>query len=210
MIHPVSHIVNFPRKTDIKIKTVQNIAIFASGTGSNAKKIVEYFENNDQVNVVLIVSNRADAPVLQMAKDHGIETLKLKRTAFYETEIILDQLQQYSTDFIVLAGFLWLIPAYLVKAYEKRMVNIHPALLPRYGGKGMYGMNVHKAVKNAGDRESGITIHFVNEQYDEGDIIFQARCELTPEDTPADIAKKVQGLEHLHFARVIEELVLSD
>ena len=186
---------------------MKNIAIFASGTGTNAKKIVEHFEKNDDIQVVLIASNRAKAPVLQMAASFGIDTLILDRTTFYKTETILDQLRQYEIDFIVLAGFLWLVPTYLVNAYEKRMVNIHPALLPKYGGKGMYGMHVHQAVKNAGDKESGITIHFVNEKYDEGSIVFQAQCVVTPQDTPADIAKKVQKLEHRHFAPVVEELV---
>jgi len=190
-----------------KHEKVRNIAIFASGTGSNAKKIVEYFEKNDQIQVVLIASNRAKAPVLQMAKDFGIDTLKLDRTTFYQTESILGQLQQYKVDFIVLAGFLWLVPNYLVKAYDKRMVNIHPALLPKYSGKGMYGINVHQAVKDAGDEESGITIHLVNEQYDEGSIVFQARCTIDAGDTPTDIAKKVLKLEHRHFAPVIEDLV---
>ncbi|MCK6694535.1 MAG: phosphoribosylglycinamide formyltransferase, partial [Thermoanaerobaculia bacterium] len=116
-------------------------------------------------------------------------------------------LRQYHIDFIVLAGFLWLIPAWLVRAYYRRMVNIHPALLPKYGGKGMYGMHVHEAVRAANEPETGITIHYVNEQYDEGDIIFQARCPVAPTDTPADIARKVHELEHLHFSRVIEQIL---
>lgn len=186
---------------------MKNLAIFASGTGSNAKKIIEYFRTNPHIRVRLIVSNKKDAPVLDIARDHNIETLVLNRQDFYRTEQLLQHLQVYAIDFIVLAGFLWLIPDYLVKAFKKRIVNIHPALLPKYGGKGMYGMHVHEAVKAANEMESGITIHYVNEQYDEGDIIFQAKCALDVNDTPEAIAHKVQVLEHRHFAPVIENLL---
>lgn len=186
---------------------MKNIAIFASGTGTNAKKIVAYFAENDQVRVSLIISNRATAPVLQMARKAGIDTLVLDRVSFYGSEGVLGDLRRNQIDFIVLAGFLWLVPSYLVRAYDQRIINIHPALLPKYGGKGMYGMHVHQAVKASGDRESGITIHYVNEKYDDGSIIFQARCPINPEDTPEDIAGKVQQLEHRHFAPVIEELI---
>jgi phosphoribosylglycinamide formyltransferase-1 len=184
-----------------------NIAIFASGTGSNARKIVEYFANNPHIHVRLIVSNRAKAPVLAMATDHGIATQLLTRQAFYESEDILATLRAYDIDLIVLAGFLWLVPTYLVQAYDRRIINIHPALLPDYGGKGMYGMHVHRAVKAAGEPESGMTIHYVNAQYDEGDIIFQARCALRSEDSPEEIAAKVLRLEHRHFAPTIEQLL---
>ncbi len=126
---------------------------------------------------------------------------------FYESEDILKILNQYGIDFVVLAGFLWLVPEYLVKAFKGRMVNIHPALLPRYGGKGMYGMHVHRAVVAHGERETGITIHYVNERYDEGDIVFQARCPVDPDDTPEDVARKVHALEHAHYPRVIDELL---
>ena len=186
---------------------MKNIAIFASGTGSNAKKIVAHFAGNEKARVALIVSNRSKAPVLQMAKEAGIDTFVLDRAAFYGSEAILDLLRSYRIDFVVLAGFLWLASPYFVRAFDRRIVNIHPALLPKYGGKGMYGMHVHRAVKEAGDRESGMTIHYVNEHYDEGNIIFQARCPVEPEDTPEDIAGKVQQLEHRHFAPVIEQLI---
>lgn len=129
------------------------------------------------------------------------------RADFYGSEQVLTVLREHEIDFVVLAGFLWLVPAYLVRAYWRRMVNIHPALLPAYGGKGMYGMHVHEAVKAAGERETGITIHYVNERYDEGDVIFQARCPVSPDDTPADIARKVQALEHEHYPRVLEHLL---
>lgn len=189
---------------------MKKIAIFASGTGTNAKKIIEYFRTNPHIQVSFIVSNKKDAPVLDVASENNIDTLVINRREFYETEQLLQHLHERNIDFIVLAGFLWLIPEYLVRAYPNKMVNIHPALLPKYGGKGMYGKHVHEAVRAAGDRESGITIHYVNENYDEGDIIFQAKCGLSPNDTSQDIAKKVQVLEHEHFAPVIEKLLIVD
>jgi len=184
-----------------------NIAIFASGTGTNARKIIEYFKENANIHVVLLVSNKATAPVLSLAEESGIATMVLRREAFYGTEELLSALRGKDVRFIVLAGFLWLIPDYLVRAYGKRMINIHPALLPRHGGKGMYGMHVHRAVKAAGDTVSGITIHYVNEHYDEGSIVFQASCPLAPDDEPEDIARKVQQLEHRYFAPVIGKLI---
>ena len=184
-----------------------NIAIFASGTGSNARKILEYFKNNSNIRVKLIVSNKAKALVLNIADEYGVEKLVVSRQAFYKTEELLIALKEKDISFIVLAGFLWLIPDYLVQAYEKQMINIHPALLPKYGGKGMYGMNVHRAVKASGEEMSGITIHYVNEHYDEGGTVFQASCPISPEDEPEDIARKVQQLEHKHFAPVVEKLV---
>ncbi len=185
----------------------KNIAIFASGTGSNAKKIVEYFSQKTGVNVSLVVSNNPSAKVLEMAKDKGVPTLLVTRKEFYGNKDILKIFNKYSVDYVVLAGFLWLVPTYLVKAYGNRMVNVHPALLPKFGGKGMYGMNVHKAVKKAGEKESGITIHFVNEQYDDGSIVFQKSCRLTDDDTPQSIADKVLSLEHRYFPIIIDKLV---
>ena len=184
-----------------------NIAIFASGTGSNAKKIVEHLTHKPNISVSLIVSNKADAPVLDMARENGIATLVIDRPYFYHSEDILKMFNQYSIGFVVLAGFLWLVPTYLVRAFAGRMVNIHPALLPKYGGKGMYGMRVHEAVKAAGETETGITIHFVNERYDDGDLVFQATCEVKPTDSPDDIAQNVHQLEHRHFPAVIEKLL---
>ena len=186
-----------------------NIAIFASGTGTNARKIIEYFKENANIHVALVVSNKATAAVLDIADEYQIPKMVAGRYSFYETKELLEALREKEIAFIVLAGFLWLIPDYLVQAYEKRIVNIHPALLPKYGGKGMYGMNVHRAVKDSGDELSGITIHYVNERYDEGDIVFQASCPVRPEDEPADIARKVQQLEHRHFAPVVEKLILE-
>lgn len=188
---------------------MHNIAIFASGTGSNARKIIEYFKTSPDARVALVVSNKKDAGVLDIAKEHGIPTRIISRGMFYETEEVLEILRDKNIDLIVLAGFLWLIPEYLVSSYRRRMVNIHPALLPRHGGKGMYGMHVHEAVKAAGDSETGITIHFVNEHYDEGDFVFQKRCAVDPADTPTDIARKVLALEHRYFPEVIARLVTS-
>ena len=186
---------------------MKHIAIFASGTGSNATKIVEYFADNKNIQVSLIVSNKATAGVLDMAAANDIPTHLLSRAEFYQTEDILKVFNAYSVDFVVLAGFLWLVPSYLVESFPNRIVNIHPALLPAYGGKGMYGMNVHRAVKAAGEHESGMTIHFVNVKYDEGDIIFQAKTKLLATDTPEDIQKKVLRLEHKHYAELIDEIV---
>ena len=186
---------------------MKHIAIFASGTGSNATKIVEYFADNKNIRVSLIVSNKAEAGVLKMAKANDIPTHIISRTDFYKTEDILKRFKAYHVDFVVLAGFLWLIPSYLVESFPHRIVNIHPALLPAYGGKGMYGMNVHRAVQAAGERESGMTIHYVNIKYDEGDIIFQAKTNLLATDTPEDIQKKVLKLEHKHYAELVDEIV---
>ena len=187
----------------------KHIAIFASGTGSNAGKIIEYLKQYPVASVCLIVSNKPGAKVLDIARDNDIPTLVIDRQYFYGSENILEKFNGYSVDFVVLAGFLWLVPVYLVRAYEGKMVNIHPALLPKYGGKGMFGMNVHKAVHEAGEKETGITIHLVNEQYDEGDIVFQAKCAIEPDDTPETIAEKVHELEHRHFPEVVKKLLLK-
>ncbi len=180
------------------------IAIFASGTGTNAKKIIEYFQTVPNIDVVLLISNKPGAGVLKIAQRHGIDTYVLERKSFYRSEQIVKDLQSYQVNLIVLAGFLWLIPAYLVDQFQGRMLNIHPALLPKYGGKGMYGMHVHQAVKQAGEEKSGITIHEVNKEFDDGNIVFQATCQIDPQDEPDDIRAKVQRLEHQHFAPVIE------
>ena len=184
-----------------------HIAIFASGSGSNARKIIEYFQRSSVGKVALVVSNKREAGVLAIAAEHGIPTLIIDRQMFYESEEVLALLEDHNIGFIALAGFLWLVPSYLVQAFPRKIVNIHPALLPKYGGKGMYGHKVHEAVKAAGETESGITIHFVNDHYDEGDIIFQAKCPLTRTDTPETIAKKVLQLEHHHFPQIIEKQV---
>ena len=190
-------------------KEKQHIAIFASGGGSNARKIIEYFKNSETIAVRLVVSNKKDAGVLDIAQSQGIETLVVNRADFAHENQLLPELRARNIDYIVLAGFLLLVPAYLVVAFPQRIFNIHPALLPKYGGKGMYGHFVHEAVKEAGEMESGMTIHWVDEHYDEGTILFQARCTLVPEDTPEDIARKVLELEHRYYAAVIEKVMLE-
>lgn len=186
-----------------------HIAVFASGGGSNADKIIQYFKDSSVGRVALVVSNKPDAGVLAIAESNGIPTQIIDRHGFYQTEAILEVLNKHHIEFIALAGFLWLAPAYLVRAFPHRILNIHPALLPKYGGKGMYGHHVHEAVKAAGETESGMSIHFVNEHYDEGDIVFQARCALHPEDSPEDIARKVLVLEHQFYPRIIEKVILE-
>ena len=188
---------------------MKNIAILASGAGSNAQKIIEYFSNRMDISVHLIISNKKDAGVLSIAKLSGISSLVISKDSFYQSTDLLVALEKHQIDFIVLAGFLWLIPAYLIHNYPDRMVNIHPALLPKYGGKGMYGHFVHEAVHEAKELYSGITIHYVNEKYDEGSIVFQEKCEISPIDQPLDIAKKVQLLEHTYYPVVIDQLVSS-
>jgi phosphoribosylglycinamide formyltransferase 1 len=186
-----------------------SIAIFASGTGSNARRIMEHFQHSDAVQVRLVVSNKADAGVLDIAREMGVETLIIHRESFYRSEAVVEDLRSRHISFIVLAGFLWLVPAYLVQAFPRAIVNIHPALLPKFGGKGMYGAHVHEAVKLAGEVETGITIHYVDECYDEGQTIFQARCPVLPADTPSDIARRVLALEHQHFPVVIEQVLMK-
>ncbi len=186
---------------------MQTLAIFASGAGSNARKIIEYFKGKDSVKIGLVVSNKPEAGVLKIAEEFGIPTLIIEKEKFFRGNAYVDELKQAGISFVVLAGFLWKIPVALVNAYKGRMVNIHPALLPKYGGKGMYGNFVHEAVIAACDSESGITIHFVDEIFDHGKHIFQATCPVTPEDTPATLAQKIHRLEHEHFPRVIEEVI---
>ena len=190
-------------------KSVKNIAILASGAGSNAQKILEHFSDRMDIAVRLIVSNKQEAGVLNIAKVASIDTFVVTRDSFYSTTDLLVELDKRNIDFIVLAGFLWLIPPYLIQHYPNRIINIHPALLPKYGGKGMYGHFVHEAVHLAKDTHSGITIHYVNEKYDEGSIVFQERCEILPSDQPVDIARKVQVLEHSYYPTVIDQLVSS-
>ncbi|MCB0707137.1 MAG: phosphoribosylglycinamide formyltransferase [Saprospiraceae bacterium] len=184
-----------------------NIAIFASGTGSNANRIVSHFAQFPDVKVAIILSNRKDAKVLDMAEENGIETKVLERSAFYESAALLSTLEEKRISWIILAGFLWLVPIYLIEAYPNRILNIHPALLPKFGGKGMYGMHVHEAVKAASEKQSGLTIHYVNKQYDKGTTVFQASCQVEPADSAADIAHKVLRMEHRFYPIVIEALI---
>lgn len=184
----------------------KRIVILASGGGSNAAKILDYFQSNEAVAVVLVGSNKQEAGVAAHAERFAVPMLFFTRTEL-EEGFVQELLQNLRADLIVLAGFLLKIPEALVVAFPNKIINIHPALLPKYGGKGMYGMNVHKAVKAAGEMESGMTIHYVNQHYDEGQIIFQAKTALEASDTPEIIAKKVLELEHEHFAKVIESIL---
>ena len=186
-----------------------HVAIFASGAGSNAKKIIEYFENKTtRIKISLIVCNVPGAGVLDIAKSKGIPTLMINKAEFASTGYV-ESLHNADIHFIVLAGFLWKVPEVLVNAYPRGIINIHPALLPNYGGKGMYGSHVHEAVVAAGEKETGITIHWVDAHYDEGDIIFQAKCAVDPSDTPTTVADKIHVLEHQHFAPTIEKILVQ-
>lgn len=187
---------------------VFRLALFASGNGSNAERITLYFKDNPKFHIGPVFYNRKAAGVVQRAERLGIEAVYLPDSRLKEPQAVLDLLQKHGITHIVLAGYLSLIPAYLTAAYPQRIVNIHPALLPTYGGKGMYGHHVHEAVAANGEKESGITIHLVNEHYDRGDILFQARCPIEPGDTPDRIAEKVHELEYRHFPEVIERWVL--
>lgn len=186
---------------------MRNIAIFASGSGTNAENVIRYFSNSNSVKVSLVLSNKREAYVLRRAESLGIDSVFFDHKDLYEKGKVLQLLSKYRIDFIVLAGFLWLIPENILEIYDKRIINIHPALLPKYGGKGMYGDRVHKAVIANNEKESGITIHYVNKFYDEGDIIFQARCTVMPGDTPDTLAARVHSLEYKHYPEVIEELI---
>jgi phosphoribosylglycinamide formyltransferase 1 len=184
---------------------MDHIALFASGSGTNAERIISHFRSHPAVQVNLVLSNRPDAFVLERAKNHGIPSAVFGRQQFYESDDVLNILKKNNITFIVLAGFLWLVPQNILETYPGRILNIHPALLPKYGGKGMYGMKVHEAVLLAGETESGITIHRVNEKYDAGDIVFQARCPVLPGDTPENLATRIHGLEYEHYPNVIEQ-----
>lgn len=186
---------------------IVNIAILASGSGTNAENIVHYFEGKDNVIIKYILSNKVDAFVLERAKKLNIPTLTFNRSDFYDSDQILKFFQNNNIDWIILAGFLWLVPEYLINAYPNRIINIHPALLPKYGGKGMYGMRVHRAVVENSENESGITIHYVNNEYDKGNIIFQGKCKVISNDTAETVAEKVHKLEYEYYPKIIEEII---
>lgn len=188
---------------------MKNIAIMASGSGTNAENIIRYFSNGSKAKVTIVLSNNRQAQVFERAASLGIDSLFFDRRQFYETGEVLNILHERKTDLVVLAGFLWLVPAKIIEAYRGRIINIHPALLPRFGGRGMYGDRVHKAVLEAGCTESGITIHYVNEHYDAGDIIFQARCPVFPDDDHEKLAARVHALEYQHYPVVISRLLDS-
>ncbi len=188
---------------------MKRIVIFASGSGSNAENIIGFFQTKKSISVTHVLTNNQRAKVLNRCKRLNISSFVFDKNDFSETDKVLEFLKN-EADYIVLAGFLWRIPSKIVEAFPNKIINIHPALLPKYGGKGMYGMNVHKAVKDNFETETGITIHFVNENYDEGAIIFQAKTDLEEEDTPQDIAQKVHELEYKYFPEVIEKVILKE
>jgi phosphoribosylglycinamide formyltransferase-1 len=188
---------------------MKHLALFASGSGTNAENIIQQFRNEPQLNVSCVCTNRPDAYVIERAKRHGIPVLVFNRDDFYHRTTVLDYLEDRKIDWIILSGFLWLVPNSLIDKYRGRIINIHPALLPKFGGKGMYGHHVHQVVIDSGETHSGITIHYIDHEYDRGDIIFQARCPVDPGDTPESLASKVHHLEYEHFPRVIKEQVLG-
>jgi phosphoribosylglycinamide formyltransferase-1 len=188
---------------------MKRIVIFASGSGSNAENIIGFFQTKKSISVTHVLTNNQRAKVLDRCKRLNINSSVFNKEDFTVTDKVLDFLKK-EADYIILAGFLWRIPSKIVEAFPDKIINIHPALLPKYGGKGMYGMNVHKAVKDNSEKETGITIHYVNENYDEGAIIFQAKTELTNEDSPEDIAQKVHDLEYKYFPEIIEKVILEE
>jgi phosphoribosylglycinamide formyltransferase-1 len=186
---------------------MKNIAIFASGSGTNAENLIRFFRTSTYGRVSLVLTNRKGAGVINRAQSLEVETIVFNREQFYQSEDVLSLLFERDIDFVVLAGFLWLVPDYLLESFENKMINIHPALLPKYGGKGMFGHHVHAAVIENRESESGITIHKVNREYDEGNIIFQTRCEVKPDDTPDTLANRIHQLEYDHFPVVVEKLL---
>lgn len=189
--------------------TLARVAIFASGSGTNAEKIILYFKDHPDISVALVLSNNPNASVLQKSSSLGVRTVVFSREQLRDTGEVLSWLQEQKITHIVLAGFLWLVPTQLIDAFPDRIINIHPALLPRHGGKGMYGLKVHEAVVANGDKETGITIHLVDNKYDEGRIIFQERCPVSETDTPGTVAEKVHALEYRCYPRVIEKWILE-
>lgn len=187
-----------------------NIAIFVSGSGSNCENIIRYFQTNGQVNIALVVSNRADAYALTRAKNLNVPSVVLPKADFNNEEKVLKLMADHHIEFIVLAGFLLMIPDWLIAAYQRRMINLHPALLPKFGGIGMYGHHVHEAVRKANETETGMTVHWVSNVCDGGEIIAQFRTPITPDDTPDDIADKEHILEMEHFPQVIEAVLKQE
>lgn len=184
------------------------IGIFASGEGTNVQRFIDYFKNSSDLQIALVVCNNPKARVLERAALAEIPILLLDKDTFYNSDKVVEELQQ-KVDFIVLAGFLWMIPQNLITAFHNKMVNIHPALLPAYGGKGMYGMKVHEAVIQNKEKKSGISIHYVNEHYDEGEIIFQKECVVSSEDSPMTLALMIHELEHKYYPEEVEKLLLG-
>ncbi len=187
--------------------TLKRIAIFASGSGSNAQRIMEHFKRNKEMEVALVLCNKPDAYVLQRADNFEVPTHVFTREELYHTNSIDNLMKNLEIDIIVLAGFMWLIPERIIQNYPKRIINIHPALLPKFGGEGMYGRKVHEAVLASGDTETGISIHYVNEHFDEGEIIYQSKCSIDKQDDVEKLAYKVHQLEHQYYPKIIEDLL---
>jgi phosphoribosylglycinamide formyltransferase-1 len=188
---------------------MKRIVIFASGSGSNAENLIRFFENSPDISVVQVLTNNPKAKVIDRCKKLKVSAFSFNRIAFTATEDVLNILKASKPDLIVLAGFLWKIPENILKAFPNKIINIHPALLPKYGGKGMYGIHVHRAVVENKETKTGISIHYVNENYDEGALIFQAECEVFPTDSPEEVAAKIHELEMEHFPKVVEQLMLK-
>lgn len=189
---------------------MKRVVIFASGSGSNAENLIRFFHNRDNVSVIQVLTNNPRAKVLERCKTLNISALSFNRTAFFESTDVLNLLKVTNPDLIVLAGFLWKVPENILKEFPNKIINIHPALLPKYGGKGMYGMNVHEAVVRNQESETGITIHYVNENYDEGAIIFQSKCKVDPSDSKEKVAAKIHTLEMQHFPKVVESILFPE
>jgi len=188
---------------------MHRIGIFASGEGTNAQRFMDYFRNSKDIAISLIITNNAKANVVERARKMSIPYLVINRDDFYNSDKVVNELKS-KIDFIVLAGFMWMVPENLIKAFHNRMVNVHPALLPAYGGKGMYGIHVHEAVVKNKEKKSGITIHYVNENYDEGKIIFQQECLVDSNDTPEILAQKIHQLEYEYYPKAVEKLLLGN
>lgn len=186
------------------------VAILASGSGTNAQNLIRYFRNHEKIEMALVISNRGDAFVLDRAEMENVPSAVIPKALWDDKEYVTGILQKYNIHFLVLAGYLLLIPSWIVSLYSGRIINIHPSLLPKYGGKGLYGDKVHQAVLSSGDSKSGITIHYVNEEYDSGDIIFQSECDVYASDTPETLAARIHELEYFHFPRVVEEVIQSN
>lgn len=188
---------------------MKRIVIFASGSGTNAENLIRFFQNSDKASVVQVLCNNPQAKVLDRAKQLKVSTICFNRIAFSKTNDVLNILKTTNPDLIILAGFLWKMPESIINAFPNKIINVHPALLPKYGGKGMYGMHVHEAVVANNETATGITIHYVNENYDEGAVIFQAECKVLPSDSAEDVANKIHKLEMEHFPKVVEQLLFK-
>ncbi|MFH2142915.1 MAG: phosphoribosylglycinamide formyltransferase [Bacteroidota bacterium] len=188
---------------------MKKIALFASGSGTNVENIINYFKDNQQIHIELVMTNNPDAYVIKRAEKSGTDCMIFNKNDFYNTDNVLNTLINRKIDFIILAGFLWLVPSALINYYPKKIVNIHPALLPKFGGKGMYGMKVHESVIANKEKESGITVHLVNEKYDDGSVIFQKRCEITSVDNAESLANKIHKIEYEYYPQIIEKIVTN-